>query len=65
LATSKGITLGSTLARLRQRYGALHRAGADKWRADNGLVFVDNSKRDPPPPTSRIIEVKVDTCGDY
>jgi len=65
LATSKGITLGSTLATLRQGYGALHVAGASEWRADNGLVFVDNAERDPPPPSSRIIEIKINTCGSY
>lgn len=65
LATAKGITLGSTLATLRQRYGTLQLIGADDWRADNGLIFVDNARRDPVPPSSRIIEVKINTCGAY
>ena len=65
LATSKGITLGSTLAQLRQAYKVLHLVGADKWQAGNGLVFVDNAERDPVPPSSRIVEIKVGTCGDF
>ncbi len=65
LATSKGITLGSTFAELRQRYGELRVAGASEWRAANGLIFIDNAKRDPSPPSSRIIEIKVDTCGAF
>lgn len=65
LATSTGITLGSTLAQLQRAYAVLHVAGADKWRAGNGLVFVDNSERDPAPASSRIIEIKVGTCGDF
>lgn len=65
LATTKGMTLGSTLANLRKRYGALHVAGASKWRANNGLFFVDNAGRDQSPPSSRIIEIKIGTCGDF
>jgi hypothetical protein len=65
LATANGITLGSTLAELRQRYGTLQLIGADDWRAANGLIFVDNANRDPVPPSSRIIEIKINTCGAF
>ena len=29
------------------------------------VVFVDNAERLPAPPSSRIIEIKLGTCGDY
>jgi hypothetical protein len=64
LATARGITLGSTLAELRALY-RLRRAGANLWRAPNGLLFVDDAKRDPVPPASRIVEIKTGTCGDF
>jgi hypothetical protein len=65
LATSRGITLGSTLAQLRRAYTVLHPVGTDKRQAGNGLVFVDDAKHDPEPPTSHIIEIKIGTCGDF
>jgi hypothetical protein len=65
LATAKGISPGSTLAELRRAYRPLRFAGADKWQAANGLTFIDNAKHDPEPPSSRIIEIKVGTCGDF
>jgi hypothetical protein len=65
LATSTGISLGSTLAQLRAAYRSLQRVGADTWRAPNGLLFVDDAKRDPVRPTSHIIELKINTCGDF
>lgn len=65
LSTSTGITLGSTLAQLRSAYPSLRLIGASKWRAANGLVFVDNAERDPPPPLSRVVEIKISTCGDF
>ena len=64
LATSRGITLGSTLAQVRVAYGTLHRIGADAWRAGR-LSFADNQAHDPVPPSGRIIEVKTGTCGDF
>ncbi len=64
LATARGITLGSTIADLRALY-RLHRAGADMWRTPDGLTFVDDGRRDPVPPTSRIVEIKIGTCGDF
>jgi hypothetical protein len=64
LATAGGITLGSTLAELRALY-RLRRAGANLWRVPNGLLFVDDAKRDPVPPASRIVEIKIGTCGDF
>ena len=65
LATSTGITLGSTLAQLRAAYDGLQRVGADSRRAPSGLVFVDDARRDPERPGSRIVEIKVGTCGDF
>ena len=65
IATSKGITLGSTLAQVRAAYRPLQRAGADWWRSSSHLVFVDNAEHDPVPPTSRIIEIKTGTCGAF
>jgi hypothetical protein len=65
LATANGITLGSTLRQLRAAYPNLRVAGASMWRAANGLLFVDNAKRDPAPPSSRIVEIKIGTCGAF
>jgi hypothetical protein len=61
---ARGITVGSTLAELRALY-RLRRAGANLWRVPNGLLFVDDAKRDPVPPASRIVEIKIGTCGDF
>lgn len=65
LATSAGISLGSTLAQVRAAYGKLVFVGTDRWRARNGLVFSDDAMRDPEPPSSRIVEIKIGTCGDF
>jgi hypothetical protein len=65
LSTSAGIALGSTLSRLRSVYAMLRRVGADAWRAPNGLIFVDDARRDPPSPSSLIVEIKIGTCGDF
>jgi hypothetical protein len=65
LATSKDISLGSTLGQLRSAYGRLNLVGTDRWQAPDGLIFYDNAERDPPPSSSRIIEIKVGTCGDF
>lgn len=59
LAVSPGVTLGSTVAQLRAAYRRLERVGADMWRSADGLIFVDDAKRDPVPPTSRVIEIKI------
>ncbi len=64
LATTHGVTLGSTLAQVRVAYGGLRRIGADMWKA-GGLSFTDNAARDPVSPSSRIIEIKSGTCGDF
>jgi len=65
VATARSVKLGSTLAQVRAAYGSLRRVGADSWRAPNGIVFVDNAKRDPVPASSRIVEIKIDTCGAF
>jgi hypothetical protein len=66
LAASTGVSLGSTVAELRAAYpGRLQRVGADMWRSADGLFFADDAKRDPVPPTSRIIEIKSGTCGAF
>lgn len=65
LTTASGITTGSTLAQVRDAYKELAFIGTDRWKARNGIVFVDNALRDPEPPSSRIIEIKNSTCGDY
>jgi hypothetical protein len=65
LATSTGISLGSTLAQLRTAYGRLTLVGTDRWQTPDGLIFYDDAARDPPPSSSRIIEIKHGTCGDF
>jgi hypothetical protein len=66
LAVSTGVSLGSTVAELRAGYpGRLQRVGADVWRSADGLIFVDDAQRDPVPPTSRIVEIKIGTCGAF
>lgn len=65
LATATGISLDSTLAELRVAYRGLRPIGVDNWRAPNGLVFVDNAGHDPEPPSSRLVEIKIGTCGAF
>jgi hypothetical protein len=66
LATAKGITLGSTLGELRSAYRPLRLIGTHRWRSGNGLIFYDNAQHDPPPSSSRIVEIKAgQTCGDF
>jgi hypothetical protein len=65
LATAAGISLGSTLAQVRAAHGKLGFVGTDRWRAPNGLVFYDDAMHDPEPPSSRIVEIKIGTCGDF
>lgn len=65
LATATAITVGSTLGQLRSAYPVLHLSGADRWTAANGLHFLVNAAGNPAPPGSRIIEIKIGTCGDY
>ena len=65
LATSKGISLGSTLAQLRAAYGAIRFVGTDRWGTAGGLVFVDDGKPIAQPRLRHIIEIKVGTCGDF
>ena len=61
LATAKGISLGQ----LHLAHGELHFAGVDKWRAANGIIFVVDALRDPEPPSSKVVEIKLGTCGDF
>jgi hypothetical protein len=65
LATSRGITLASSLRQLRRAYGRLDLIGTDRWMVRGGLVFFDDSKTQPPTASSRIIEIKIGTCGDF
>lgn len=65
LATSKRISLGSTLGQLRTAYGELNLIGTDRWQTEDGLVFYDSARLDPVPASSRIIEIKFGTCGDF
>ena len=65
LSTASGITLASTLAQVRAAYGTLAFVGTERWKARNGIVFVDAAARDPEPPNSGIVEIKTATCGDY
>jgi hypothetical protein len=65
LVTVEGVSLGSTLGRLRAAYGRLDLVGTDRWRTPDGLVFYDDATRQPSPPSSRIVEIKYGTCGDF
>jgi hypothetical protein len=65
VVTSKDVTLGDTLGRLRSAYGRLDLVGTDRWQTPDGLIFYDNARRQPPPASSRIIEIKYGTCGDF
>jgi len=65
LATSRGITLGSTLGQLRKAYPALRFVGTDRWQSPDGLVFVDDAKPIAKPRLRHIIEIKLGTCGDF
>jgi hypothetical protein len=66
VATAKGISLGSTLGDVRAAYKPLRLIGTDRWRSSGDLIFYDNARRDPPPSSSRIVEIKAGvTCGDF
>jgi hypothetical protein len=65
LATERGITLGNSLAQLRRAYGRLAVTGANRYRAADGITFVDNSSRSPAPVSAQIIEIKLHACGNY
>jgi hypothetical protein len=66
LITPEGVSLGSTLAQVRDRYGPLEIVGTDRWRTRDGLVFyISYLVTQPPPPNSRITEIKYGTCGDW
>ena len=66
LTTPKGVSLGSTLAQVRDRYGPLEIVGTDRWRTRDGLIFyISYLVTQPPPPNSRITEITYGTCGDW
>lgn len=65
LVTTRGITLGSTLAQARAAYGHLRPVGTNRWQTPDGLILYDNARRYPDPPSSRITEIKYGTCGDF
>jgi hypothetical protein len=46
-------------------YGKLHFVGVDKWRAANGIIFVVDASREPEPASSKVVEIKLGTCGDF
>ncbi|MGH3000121.1 MAG: hypothetical protein ACRDNM_12565, partial [Gaiellaceae bacterium] len=64
LATAKGITLGSTMSKLRRAYGALRFVGTDRWSAA-GLIFYDDGRPLDATRLRHIVEIKVGTCGDF
>ncbi|HEY4413974.1 MAG TPA: hypothetical protein VGN06_13325 [Gaiellaceae bacterium] len=59
LSTAHGVTLGSTLGEVRAAYGRLTFVGTDRWRSADRLIFYDDSG------SSRIVEIKTGTCGDF
>lgn len=65
LATAKGITLGSTLGQFRAAYANARFIGVNRWRVRSGLVFVVEASREPAPTSSKVMEIKFGTCGDF
>jgi hypothetical protein len=65
MLTTRGITLGSTLAQARTAYGHLRPVGTNRWQTPDGLILYDDAHRYPDPPSSRITEIKYGTCGDF
>lgn len=59
LVTTRGITLGSTLAQARAAYGHLSPVGTNGWETPDGLILYLDPRR------SRISEIKYGTCGDF
>jgi len=57
LATAKGISLGSTFARVKRSY-RLTQSGTDFWKSRDGIVFVLDSPTYPSPPSSPVYEIK-------
>ncbi|MCU1492480.1 MAG: hypothetical protein JWO62_244 [Acidimicrobiaceae bacterium] len=65
LSATGGITLGSTLGQVRTALGPLRSVGTNRSEARDGLIFYDDAQTFPDPSSSRIIEMKIGTCGDY
>jgi hypothetical protein len=65
LTTATGITLGSTLGQARAAFGRLTVVGTNRSEAEDGFVFYDDARAFPDPASSRIVEIKIATCGDY
>jgi hypothetical protein len=66
LVTSQGVSLGSTLAQVRNRYGTLAIIGTDRWQSRDGLIFyISYQVTQPAPANSHITEIKYGTCGDW
>jgi hypothetical protein len=66
LSTAAGITLGSDLGELRQRYRKLRQSGAISWTAPSGLTFVISPKhRNVYAGTNKIVEIEIGTCGAF
>jgi hypothetical protein len=65
LVTTKGVTLGDTLAQARAAYGHLTPVGTNRWRAPDGLILWDDARDYPDPPSSRIVEIEYGACGDF
>lgn len=63
--TAAGVALGDSLGQLRAAYSRLSLVGANRWRAGNGLSFIDDSSHSPGAPDARIVEIRVGTCGSY
>lgn len=63
--TAAGIGLGDSLSQARAVYAKLSLAGANRWRAPNGLNFVDNSVHSPARDNASIIEIRIGTCGSF
>lgn len=65
LVTTRGITLGSTLAQARAAYPGLKAVGTNRWETPDGFVLWDNATSYPDPAASGIDEISLSNCGDF